>query len=92
MERYQIIKLVKFQKPFSSKSIIKEVEVYPYDMKHLGHAKACARVVNASIKYNDKTNNVVNIIIKDINNNVVFVARQNIDGIIGNNLLDEISN
>ena len=83
MIKYDIFKLIKVKKPFTDKYYFRKEKVYPYGIGNLGNAKACARIVSASINYNDKNNRIVNVIVQDKNGNMVFVARNNIDGIPG---------
>jgi hypothetical protein len=86
--KYSVIKLIKVKKKSSDKHVLKKVNVYPYKLNKLGNAKACARTASSSVDYYDKDNKVVNFIVQDDFGNVVFVVRENIDGIYGNELGD----
>jgi len=90
MNQFEIIRIYKLKILFSSKTIFKEEKIFPYKINKLGHAKAIARIMNADVKYHDKNNNIINVVVKDSEGKIVFSARQHINGIIGNNLLDEV--
>lgn len=88
MKKYQVMRLVKVNMPFTNKVVLRKENVYPYRMYKLGHAMACARMLNSQVMYTDPHNKVVNFIVQDGLQNIVFVARTNIDGICGNELGD----
>lgn len=90
MAKYRILKLIKKTKPFSKDIVFEEEKVYPYRMNNFAHAKTCAIMVGASINYNDvMNNNVVDVIVRDESDNIVFRSRKNIDGIPGK-IIDDI--
>ncbi|MFW5890624.1 MAG: hypothetical protein ACOCUI_00220 [bacterium] len=82
MKKYKVIKLIKIKQSGYKKPIFKRIEVYPYSLS-LGHAKACARIVNSQINYHSKDNVIMNVLVLDSDKNIVFIARRNIDGIYG---------
>jgi len=86
MSKYQVIRLIKIKKPFTKAYILKQEKVYPYRMSNLGHAKACARMINSKVIYTDLNNNICNVIVQDDVGNIVFVAREHINGIYGQEL------
>lgn len=81
MGKYKVVKISGIKKTNSNKMILKKVEVYPYFLKNIGHAKACARMINSCINYSSKSNPILNVAVQDENGNIVFLARNNINGI-----------